>query len=150
MATTMQRTRRQATPERWQTALGRAFAEGVQVRQLAGSGAWMALSGTDATVAYLTDGMNCECQAAEFGDPVCKHRAAYWNAIGALDLDPQPDPPTAPAVVVKAVIIKPATCQWCEGEGYIYKASTINEGQTYRSPCPCRPRFTPPALRPAA
>jgi hypothetical protein len=27
------------------------------------------------------------------GDPVCLHRAAYWYAVGALELDPEPEPP---------------------------------------------------------
>ena len=151
MATTMQRTRRHATPQRWQQALKRAFAEGVQVRQLAGSGAWVAASGSDATAAYLVTGTECECQAAEFGDPVCKHRAAYWNAQGVLDLDPEPPTPAAPAVVVKAVVVQPATCDLCRGEGCVTKASTIRPDQTYRAPCPgCRPRFLPPALRAVA
>ena len=38
MATTTMIRQRQATPARWQAALGRAITEGVQVRQLAGSG----------------------------------------------------------------------------------------------------------------
>jgi hypothetical protein len=27
------------------------------------------------------------------GDPVCKHRAAFYLLIGAIDLTPEPDPP---------------------------------------------------------
>ena len=38
----------------------------------------------------------CDCLAGLNGDPVCKHRAAFFLLIGALDLDPEPDPP-APA-----------------------------------------------------
>ena len=117
------------------------------MRQLAGSGAWVATSGRDASVAYEVTGTDCECQAAEFGDPVCKHRALWWHLQGMLDLDPEPAPP-APAVT--AVIVRPAACAWCEGEGYVVKRSTINPDQTYRAPCPCRPRFVPPALQPAA
>lgn len=29
----------------------------------------------------------CTCQAAEFGDSVCRHRAAMWHKLGMLDLD---------------------------------------------------------------
>lgn len=93
MATTVVRTRRQATPARWQAALARAIETDIQIRQIAGTGEWIATSGTRA-VAYRTDGVSCECEAALLGgDPVCRHRAAYWHALGLLDLDPEPDPP---------------------------------------------------------
>ncbi len=52
MAQQMQMQTRGNSPARWQKAAERAIAEGVQVRQLAGSGAWIASSGRDATVAY--------------------------------------------------------------------------------------------------
>ncbi len=98
------RRQRPATPARWQAALARAMESGVQVRQLAGSGAWIATSATDPAVAYelaVTDGIahGCSCKAGEFGDPVCCHRAAYYHAAGLLDLDPPPTP-AAPAVAV--------------------------------------------------
>ncbi len=97
MATTM-KTRKPiaATPARWQAALRRAVAEGVQVRQLAGSGAWVATSGTDAVAAYVVSLGECECPAGEYGDPVSKHRAALAYRLGRLDGDPEPEPP-APA-----------------------------------------------------
>ncbi|MGH2531577.1 MAG: hypothetical protein ACRDJW_04650 [Thermomicrobiales bacterium] len=92
--------RRIATPERWQAALKRALADGLQVRQLSGSGQWIATSGTRDGVAYETDGRDCTCEAAMLGgDPVCKHRALYWHRQGMLDLDPEPEPP-APANVI--------------------------------------------------
>jgi hypothetical protein len=83
-------TRRESTPERWQAALARARKEGVEVRQLVGSGGWIATSGTNARAAYeleVTGGVvhGCACQAASFDDPVCKHRAAYWLAMGIVD-----------------------------------------------------------------
>src|SRR5215217_7336677 len=37
--------RRESTPERWQAALARARKEGVEVRQLVGSGGWIAPRG---------------------------------------------------------------------------------------------------------
>jgi hypothetical protein len=91
-------TQRHATPERWQAALKRAIAEGVQVRQLSGSGQWIATSGSREQVAYEVDGDGCSCEAAMLGgDPVCKHRALYWFVVGVLD--PEPEPP-APANVI--------------------------------------------------
>jgi hypothetical protein len=83
-------TRRESTPERWQAALARARKEGVEVRQLVGSGGWIATSGTNQRVAYeleVTGGIvhGCACPAASHDDPVCKHRAAYWLALGIVD-----------------------------------------------------------------
>ncbi len=115
MATTMIiRRQRQATPERWQAALARAIAEGVQVRQLAGSGAWIATSGQDATIAYqvaVSGGVahGCDCPAGEHGDPVCKHRALWYHLAGLLD--PEPDP-AAPAIAAMV------PCRDCGGDGY--------------------------------
>ncbi len=113
--TATRRSVRRATPERWQAALRRALAEGIQVRQLAGSGAWIATSGSDAAAAYLVSGDSCECQAGEHGDPICKHRAAFWHAQGALDLDPEPAATPAPVVVEPAPTS--ATCPTCNGNG---------------------------------
>ena len=88
MALTMPR--KSSTPERWKAALHRALTEGVEVRQLVGSGGWIATSGTNPHTAYeldVTAGIpyGCACPAASFDDPVCKHRAAYWLARGVLD-----------------------------------------------------------------
>ncbi len=82
--------RRAATPARWRAALNRARSEGVEVRQLVGSGGWIATSGTNPRAAYeldVTAGIphGCACPAAAHDDPVCKHRAAYWIALGILD-----------------------------------------------------------------
>ncbi len=116
MATTMIRRQQTATPARWRKALVRAIAEGVQVRQLAGSGAWIATSGQDAGVAYqvaVSGGVahGCDCPAGEHGDPVCKHRALWYHVAGLLD--PEPEPP-APASI--AVASRP--CGACDGDGY--------------------------------
>jgi hypothetical protein len=82
--------RRASTPQRWQAALARAQKEGIEVRQLVGSGGWIATSGTDRRTAYeldVTRGIvhGCACPAASHDDPVCKHRAAYWVALGIDD-----------------------------------------------------------------
>ncbi|MFT4040693.1 MAG: hypothetical protein QM692_21110 [Thermomicrobiales bacterium] len=100
--TTTRRPIRTATPARWQAAAQRATTEGIQVRQLAGCGQWIATSGTDASTAYELDvtgaiAHGCSCQAGLNDDPVCKHRAAYYLLVGAIDLTPEPEPP-APAV----------------------------------------------------
>ncbi len=98
MATTMRpRKPVAATPARWQAALRRAFEEGVQVRQLAGSGAWIATSGTDAVTAYVVSLEQCECPAGEHGDSVCKNRAALEHRLGRLNADSEPEPPTPAA-----------------------------------------------------
>jgi hypothetical protein len=71
------------TPARWEAALERAHREGISVRQLTASGAWIATSSTDPHVAYEVSVHRCTCKAAEFGeDPVCKHRAALRMHLG--------------------------------------------------------------------
>lgn len=132
MATTTRRTNRTASPARWHAALGRALAEGVQVRQLAGSGAWLATSGTDAKKAYeleVVGGIvrSCACPAGEFGDPCCKHAAKFYAVAGLLD----PEPPTPAAPAVRLV---PRCCPPCDGKGYRVKLSAIF-GTTYRVDC---------------
>jgi len=87
----------QDTPERWQTALRRASAQGVTVRQIQ-CGAWVATSGTDSEAAYLVTSHGCECAAGVALDPVCKHRAALREMLGTLALET----PEAPAVEVEA------------------------------------------------
>lgn len=138
MATTMQR--RQANPERWQAALGRAIAAGVQVRQLAGSGAWIATSATDPTKAYELEvvagvARSCTCQAGEFGDPVCCHRARYYADAGLLD--PEPSTPAAPAA---------APCRGCFGDGYVPMYTGGRLSDWIPVPClACRRRKEAPA-----
>ncbi len=81
---------REATPERWHAAMKRAQKEGIEVRQLVGSGGWIATSGTDRRTAYeleVTGGIvhGCACPAALHDDPVCKHRAAFWASRGVRE-----------------------------------------------------------------
>ena len=80
------------TVDRWTSALKRARQEGVAVRQLTASGAWIATSTTDPHTAYEVSIHRCTCKAAEFGfDPVCKHRAAlrvHLDVPLALDVTP--------------------------------------------------------------
>lgn len=98
------------SPARWQSALKRALAEGVQVRQVNDSGLWIATSGTQDGVAYTLTVVNgvaldCSCPAGMHDDRVCKHRAAYWHLMGILELDePEPDPPASIAPVPAAPV----------------------------------------------
>src|SRR5829696_6432602 len=86
----------QATPERWRRELERALFAGVEVKQLAGSGELVVSSASRPGIAYRTDSDSCDCEAAMLGgDPVCLHRAAYWYAVGLLELDPEPEPPAS-------------------------------------------------------
>ena len=108
---------------RWMKAAERAVAEGVQIRQLAGSGQWIASSGSDAAVAYEVDvtgnvAHGCGCLAGLNDDPVCKHRAAFYLLIGALEPEPEPEPPaSAGAVVCFRCRGAEAGCPVCQGVG---------------------------------
>lgn len=82
------------TSARWQKALRRALDEGIDVRQLATSGVWIATSGTSSSTAYVVTPTDCECRAAAEGDVCCKHRALLRHVLGDLPLEPQPEPPT--------------------------------------------------------
>ena len=91
-------------PSRWMKAAARAVTEGIQVRQLQGSGQWVASSGSDSTLAYEVEvtgnvAYGCDCLAGLNGDPVCKHRAGFYLLIGALDLPPEPPPPALGASI---------------------------------------------------
>lgn len=137
VATVASRPRRVATPERWQKALARAIENGVQAFQVANSGAWVVTSKSSPGTVYETDGIECGCQAWLNGDPVCMHRAAYFAAMGMLELDqPEPTPP-APAVAALPI---PYKCATCEDTGAIRKQNRIRPDLTFRAPCPvCRP-----------
>ena len=93
---------RTSSRARWQKAAQRAIDEAIQVRQLQGTGQWIATSGTQSGVAYelsVTGNIayGCDCLAGLNDDPVCKHRAAWYLAIGALTFIPDPAP-AAPAL----------------------------------------------------
>jgi len=162
METTTKPRSNQDTPERWQAALRRASAQGVQIRQIQ-CGAWVATSGTDTEAAYLVTSHGCECAAGVALDPVCKHRAALREMLGTLAREE----PVAPAVEVEAemgaddyaaypnIAPGPVTsmsdlaivvdarslpaddgaCRECRGYGYFRKESSIFVGQTFRVNC---------------
>lgn len=98
----------------WQSAAQRAVAEQIQVRQLAGSGQWLATSGSDHRMAYELDATGaiahgCNCLAGRNGDPICKHRASRYLSIGAFSL-------TTPEV---SRTCKSFACTVCGGPGSV-------------------------------
>lgn len=120
-------------PARWTKAAERALAEGIQVRQLQGSGQWIANSGSDASVAYelqITGNVahGCDCLAGMNGDPVCKHRASFYLLIGALDLTPEPGGP-APVLTLD--------CPDCRGCGVVYGRELERAGLLYPACAAC-------------
>ena len=75
--------------KRWISARDRAIKENVHVCQVESTGQWIATSGTKSGVAYAIDvtgniAHGCDCPAGAAGDPVCKHRAAFYALIGAI------------------------------------------------------------------
>lgn len=132
MAQQMQTRRsRQASPERWQKAAQRAVAEGIQIRQLAGTGQWIANSGSDAAVAYEIEvtgniAHGCGCLAGLNDDPVCKHRAAFYLHIGTLNSEPEPPAPAASS-----------DCPDCRGSGVIYNRDVERAGWLYPNCAAC-------------
>jgi hypothetical protein len=131
-------------PARWLKAAERAETEGIRICQLQGTGQWIATSGTAAGTAYevqVTGNVahSCDCLAGLNGDPVCKHRAAYYVLIGALDLTPEPDPPAVAAG---------ADCAECHGCGVVYDRALERLGLLYPA-CPaCGGSGTAPAHQP--
>jgi hypothetical protein len=120
------RTQRQGSPARWHRALERALFAGVEAKQLAGSGEWIVSSASRPCVAYRTEGVTCDCEAAMLGcDPVCLHRAAYWYAQGVLELDPEPEPPAPSNVVCFRCQGTEGGCPVCAGIGIASLASQV-------------------------
>jgi hypothetical protein len=88
---------------RWHKAAARALAHDISLAQLQGSSQWIATSGSQPGVDYelaITGNVahGCNCLAGLNDDPVCKDRAAFYLLVGALTLDPEPEPP-APFVL---------------------------------------------------
>ena len=139
---------REKSRARWMKAAERAVDKGVQVRQLAGSGQWIANSGSDASVAYELSvtgkvAHGCECLAGLNDDPVCLHRAAFYLLIGVITLTPEPDPPALGAT---------GDCPDCNGCGVHYSRDQARLGLLYPQCRGCGGTGTvaAPALRPAA
>jgi hypothetical protein len=113
-------------PARWWKAAERAEQEGVRVCQLQGTGQWIATSGSQSGTAYVIEvtgnvAHGCDCLAGLNGDPVCKHRAAFYLLIGALVMT-EPEPP-APAAE--------GECPDCNGCGVLYDKGLERAGLLY-------------------
>ena len=109
---TQQRTRTE-TAERWERALARALANGLEVFQVADTGERMVSSSSQLDTLHRTDGYACTCAAGVAGDPVCQHRAVVRFVMGWR---PEPSP-AAPALLPAATPARP--CFWCNGCGRI-------------------------------
>jgi len=130
----LQQQARADTAQRWLDAAHRAQSEGVRVYQLQSSGAWVATSGRTRGVAYeiaVTDNVahGCACPACEHGDPVCKHRAAFYLLVGALELP-------APAESDEDYVARTQTeiesrCAECGGTGVRYDRNLERAGWLY-------------------
>ena len=107
MVTTVNRQRVESTA-RWQSALQRAIANGIEPLQIAGTGEWVATSASKIGTVYRTDGVNCECDAGLAGNPVCQHRAVVRFIRGHLVM---PDAAETPASI---------DCPSCGGRGWTY------------------------------
>jgi hypothetical protein len=104
-------------PARWEEALQRAFANGIEVFRLADTRELVVSSASKFDLLHRTDGWRCTCEAARHGDPICTHRAAARFVRGLLD---------APAST---------SCPWCAGEGWVRDPS----GRQEPEPCSCLP-----------
>lgn len=87
----------QTLQSRYLAAARRVIDEGIAIEPLA-NGDFIATSSRNAGVRYVVgmDGnlaATCGCPAGSQGDPVCKHRAAVYMHLGALDPNPQPRVP---------------------------------------------------------
>ena len=82
------RTVRTESPERWQRALGRAMASGIDALEVGGSTMWAVESQSRPGTVFLVDAeaRSCTCEAAAGGDPVCAHRALARFVAGTLAL----------------------------------------------------------------
>jgi hypothetical protein len=99
MAVQMQRRTRTESAERWEKALQRAIANGLEVFQVADTGERMVTSASQLDTVHRTDCRHCTCAAGVAGDPVCQHRAVVRFIMGWL---PEPSP-AAPALAPVAL-----------------------------------------------
>ena len=116
-----QRPARTESAARWEKALARALANGLEVFQVADTGERMVTSASQLDTLHRTDGRSCTCAAGLAGDPVCQHRAVVRFVMGWLPEQSPPEgspSPSAPALVpVTLLPVRP--CMWCHGSGRI-------------------------------
>lgn len=96
--------------DRWQAALTRALAEGLDVLIEPISGAAFVESASKPGTLYVVSAESCSCLAGQHGIP-CKHRACFLAQSGAL---PLPDPIATNET--RATI----DCPDCAGRGWWY------------------------------
>lgn len=116
---------RHESPQRWQAALQRGLANGLEVFQVNDTGERMVTSASKADTLHRSDGRSCTCEAALAGDPVCQHRAVVRFVLGWLAVASTPEP--VPVVIVSPVrpmrrpVPKPSgRCAACFGNGERY------------------------------
>ena len=112
---------RPETPERWERALQRALANGLEVFVAADTGERMVTSASQLDTLHRTDGTECTCKAGLSGDPVCCHRAVVRFVSGWLG-----DGPETPAPA-----LAPVACLRCNGCGRV-----PNDYRERYDPCP--------------
>src|SRR5215207_3315540 len=79
------------------------------------SGERFATSVSEPGTIYRLTAQDCTCKGFTYHGR-CQHHSLLLAQLGWLpDPEPEPDPP-APAVAVKAVIVRPTTCRFCEGQ----------------------------------
>jgi hypothetical protein len=83
--------------ERWQKALQRAIANGLEVFMVADTGERMVTSASQLDTLHRTDCRHCTCAAGVAGDPVCQHRAVVRYIMGWL---PEPSAPALAPVAL--------------------------------------------------
>jgi hypothetical protein len=104
--------------ERWQAARARAMVERIVVFQVESTGQWVASSGTKPGKGYAiavqgNRTYDCDCDAGKHGDEVCKHRAAFYEQIGAFSTSIR----DAVRETHEKVRADARKCMWCHGTG---------------------------------
>jgi hypothetical protein len=83
--------------QRWQRALDRALAEGLDVLTCPATGETFVESGSKPGTLYMVSRTSCTCPAGQWGG-ICKHVACYLAQLGEIPVD------APPALVVVAPV----------------------------------------------
>lgn len=110
---------RQESPARWQAALKRGIAQGLEVLVVADTGERMVTSASKLDTLHRTDGYNCTCEAALSGDPVCQHRAAVRFCLNWLRVEDAPESATQVERPMRPARKPVAACWWCNATGRV-------------------------------
>jgi len=122
---------RRETPARWQKALTRAIAQGLEVFVAADTGERFVTSASHLDTLHRTDGYTCTCDAALGGDPVCQHRAVVRYVQGCLGVTTDTEPQLAGCVrcngcgrIPNDYLERYDTCPICGGTGVVPAPAT--------------------------